>query len=188
VTGWDFPNILSPGIVSLGASLTADGATMIYDARNTPREGMFTRAYFQCSTPPLQGDQTLEGVVSAAIHCIEWHRRIDATLALQIVVHRPDTTVRGVALQVTRDTLEFTVGNPPTARAAQNWPLVAVPCLHGDVIAINLGIHADNQTGTLAQMVGFSLDGSEPVDIERLDDPQLGNTWVEFSKVPLNFQ
>jgi len=183
VEGWDVKNV-----VSLGAALAADGATQVYDARNTPREGMFTRAYFQFSTPPLQGAQTLEGVVSAAIHCIEWHRRIDATLALQVVVHGPDGIRRGVALPVTHDTMEFTLGAPPKSRAAQNWPLTSVACQDGDVIAMNVGIYADNQSGTLAQMVGFSLDVSEGSggDIARLDDAQLGNTWVDFSTL-LNF-
>jgi hypothetical protein len=93
VTGWDLPHI-----VSLGASLSPDGATAIQDTRNTPLQGPFTRTYFQFSTRPLNGAQSLDGVFSAAFHAIEWHRRHDAVLAVQVVVHRPDTTVRGVAL------------------------------------------------------------------------------------------
>ena len=185
---WDVP-----GIMSLGASLATDNQTTISAEWNTPREGMFTRPYFQFSTPPLQapqglqGVQTLFGVVSAAIHCTEAHRRINATLALQIVVHRPDKTLRGVALPLSYDTLEFTVGDPPTTRAARDWPLTGVACLDGDVIAINLGIRADNQTGTLARTVGFSIHESELSDIVNFNDPALGNTWVDFSTL-LEFQ
>ena len=192
VTGWDLPSLTSPSITSLGASLVPDGATTIIDSRNTPRLGMFTRAYFQFSTRPLQappglhGVQTLYGVVSAAIHCVEAHSRINATLAMQIVVHRPDKTVRGVPLPLWHDTLEFTVGTL-TSRAAQNWTLTPVDCLDGDVIAINLGIRADNQTGTLARTVGFAIHESEPGDIVNFNDPALLNTWVDFS-APLQFE
>ncbi len=181
VSGWDLPHI-----VSLGASLAPDGATTIQDTRNTPLHGPFTRAYFQFSTRPLNGAQSLDGVFSAALHAIEWHRRIDAVLALQVVVHRPDTSVRGVALALTTDTLEFTLGDPPKSRAAQNWALAPVACQDGDVIAINVGIAANNQSNTLAQTVGFFLFASEAADISRLDDPMLANSWVEFS-APLTF-
>jgi hypothetical protein len=56
----------------------------------------------------------------------------------------------------------------------------------GDVIAINVGIAANNQSNTLAQTVGFSVYASEAADISRLDDPQLANSWMEFS-APLIF-
>lgn len=182
VTGWDFPHV-----VSLGATLAPDAATSIQDTRNTPLHGPFTRAYFQLSTRPLDGAQTLSGVVSAAVHCIEWHRRIDAKLALQVVVHGQDTTVRGIALPLTVDSLEFTLGNPPKSRAAQNWQLTSVSCQHGDVVAINLGIFADNQSNLLAQGVGVWVYASESADINRVDDPTIANSWVEFS-APLVFQ
>jgi hypothetical protein len=177
VTGWDLGHI-----VSLGATLAPDGATSIQDTRNTPLHGQFTRAYFQLSTRPLSGAQSLSGVVSAAVHCIEWHRRIDARLAMQVVVHRPDTTVRGIALPLTVDSLEFTLGNPPKSRAAQNWQLTPVSCEDGDVIAINLGIFADNQSNLLAQGVGVWVYASEAADISRVEDPAIANSWVEFSE------
>jgi hypothetical protein len=176
VTGWDLGHI-----VSLGATLAPDGATSIQDTRNTPLHGPFTRAYFQLSTRPLNGAQSLSGVVSAAVHCIEWHRRIDATLALQVVVHQPDKSVRGIALPLTVDSLEFTLGNPPKSRAAQNWQLTPVACEHGDVIAINLGIFADNQSNLLAQGVGVWVYASEAADISRIEDPAIANSWVDFS-------
>jgi hypothetical protein len=181
LSGWDLPQA-----VSLGASLAPDGATAFQDIRNTPLHGPFTRAYFQFSTRPLNGAQSLDGVFSAAFHAIEWHKRIDAVLAIQIVVHRADTTVRGVALPLMADALEFTVGDPPRSRAAQNWALAPVACQDGDVIAINVGIAANNQSNTLAQTVGFSVYASEAADISRLDDPQLANSWMEFS-APLIF-
>jgi len=181
VTGWDLPHI-----VSLGASLSPDGATAIQDTRNTPLQGPFTRTYFQFSTRPLNGAQSLDGVFSAAFHAIEWHRRHDAVLAVQVVVHRPDTTVRGVALPLTVDTFEFALGDPPKSRAAQNWPLAPVACQDGDVIAINVGIAANNQSNTLAQSIGFSVYASAAADLSRLDDPQIANSWLEFS-APLTF-
>ena len=181
VEGWDLPHI-----VSLGASLTPDGATAVDDLRNTPQFGPFTRAYFQFSTPPLNGAQSLDGVFSAAFHAIEVNRHINAFLALQVVVHRADTSVRGVPLPVTTDMLEFTVGYPPKSRAAQNWQLAPVACEDGDVIAINVGIAANNQLNNLAQAVGFLLIASDPADISRLDDSQFANSWMEFS-APLKF-
>lgn len=193
VYGWNLPKVnssgqlLIPSVVSLGATLDPDGETMFQDTRNTPFYGPFTRGYFQFSTPPLRGPQTLDGVVSAAIHAVEYHRRIDAVFALQVVVHDPGTAVRGVALPVTRDALEFPLDNPPKSRAAQNWPLNPVECQDGDIIAVNVGIYADNQTNSLAYGVGFSLYASQSIDISRLDDPQVANTWVEFS-APLTFQ
>jgi hypothetical protein len=153
---------------------------------HTPRFGPFTRAYFQFSTPPLNGAQSLDGVFSAAFHAIEVNRHINAFLALQVVVHRPDTSVRGVAMPVTADVLEFTVAYPPKSRAAQNWALAPVACEDGDVIAINVGIAANNQLNNLAQIVGFFLVASEPADISLLDDSQFANSWMEFS-APLNF-
>ena len=188
VYGWNLPQVdpFIPSVVSLGASLAPDGETAFQDTRNTPFYGSFTRAYFQFSTRPLNGPQSLDGVVSAAIHAVEAQKRIDAVLALQVVVHQPDSSVRGVALPLTLDTFEFTVGTQPKSRAAQNWPLSPIACEDGDVIAINVGLSANNQTNLLAWLVGFSLDASQSVDIGRLDDPQPGNTWVEFS-APLAF-
>lgn len=174
--GWDLGHA-----VSLGATVAPDGATSIQDTRNTPLHGPFTRTYFQLSTRPLKGAQLLSGVVSAACHCIEWHRHIDAKLALQIVVHRNDTSVRGIALPLTADNLEFTLGNPPKSRAAQNWQLSPVPCEDGDVIAINIGISADNHSNLLAQGIGVWLYASQAADIGRVDDPAVLNSWVEFS-------
>jgi hypothetical protein len=181
VSGWDLAHA-----ISMGASTAPDGATTILDRRNTPRYGPFTRAYFQFSTRPLSGAQSLDGVFSAAFHAIEGDRRVNAVLAIQVVVHRPDTTVRGVALEVTADTQEFTVGYPLKSRAAQNWPLAGIACEDGDVIAINVGIAANNQVNSLVQTAGFGLVASEAVDISRLDDPQPANSWMEFS-APLIF-
>lgn len=174
--GWDLGHA-----VSLGATLDPDGATSIQDTRNTPLHGPFTRTYFQLSTRPLKGAQLLSGVVSAAVHCIEWHRRIDARLALQVVVHQPDTTVRGIALPLTVDSLEFTLGNPPKSRAAQNWQLAPIACEDGDVIAINIGLFADNQSNLLSQGIGIWLYATETADISRVDDPLIANSWVAFS-------
>jgi hypothetical protein len=186
VSGWTYPNVnQTPDFVSLGAGPTPDGATHIQNVRNTPQAGAFTRAYFQMSTRPLQGSQTLGGVVSAAIHCIEGNAKINALLALQVVVHRLDGTVRGIALQVSQDTLEFPT-DLAKSRAAQNWPLAAVNCLDGDVIAINIGLSANNQAKTLGYGAGFYLYANQLKDISFLDDPQLANTWVEFS-TPLIF-
>ena len=176
IAGWTLAHA-----VSLGAAPMPDGATMFLDTRNTPLEGVFTRTYFQLVSRPLDGDQLLDGVVSAAIHGIEWHRRIDAALAVQVVVHGPDEAVRGVALELAWDPRELTLGNPPKTRAAENWPLSPVSCIDGDVIAINLGIYANNQSNSLAQGVGFALYANQPGDIAWLDDAEPGNTWVDFS-------
>jgi hypothetical protein len=54
------------------------------------------------------------------------------------------------------------------------------------VIAINVGIAANNQSNTLAQTVGFSVLRERWADISRLDDPQLANSRMEFS-APLTF-
>jgi hypothetical protein len=186
IYGWDLPHDNVPSAVSLGATRVPDGSTTIVDLRNTPLYGPFTRAYFQFSTPPLAGAQTLNGVVSAVIHATQANRRINAVLAVQVVVHRPDTTVRGVALPVTLDSYPFTEGDPPRSRAAQNWPLTSVACEDGDIIAINVGLYANNQTRSLGQGVGFALYANQPADVSRLNDPQLANTWVEFS-APLTF-
>ena len=173
---WTFPHT-----VSLGASPVRDGATMIQDLRNTPRLGVFTRAYFQFATPPLDGPQTLSGVVSAAIHATQHHRKHGARLALQVVVHRADTSVRAIALPVRADLSIFTYQDPAKSRAAQNWALQTVECEDGDVIAINLGLSADNQSRSLAYMVGFALSDNQGDDIGFVDDGQPANTWVEFS-------
>jgi len=186
VSGWTYPTAnQTPDFVSLGAGPTPDGATTIQNLRNTPQAGAFTRAYFQWSTRPLQGNQTLGGMVSAAIHCFEGNAKINALLALQVVVHRPDGGVRGIALPVSQDTLEFPA-DLAKSRAAQNWPLAAVDCLDGDVIAINIGLSANNQTKSLAYGTGFYVYEHQLKDIGFLDDPQLANTWVEFS-TPLTF-
>src|SRR5436190_328230 len=66
----------------------------------------------------LGGAQTLSGVVSAAIHATQANRPINAVLAVQVVVHRPDTTVRDVALPLTVDSYPFTEGDPLRSRAA----------------------------------------------------------------------
>jgi hypothetical protein len=171
-----------PHAVSLGASPVRDGATVIQDFRNAPRLGVFTRAYFQFSTPPLDGPQTLDGVVSAAIHAAQHDRRLGARLALQVVVHRADTSVRDIALPVRADVSIFTYSDPARTRAAQNWALRPVECDDGDVIAINLGLVADNQSRSLGNLVGFALyENQGGVDIGFVDDSALGNSWVEFS-------
>ena len=65
-------------------------------------------------------------------------------------------------------------------------PLAPVVCGDGDVIAIKVGIAANNQSNTLAESIGFSVHGSEAADLSRLDDPQRANSWFEFS-APLIF-
>ena len=198
VCGWTYPNQTpSLDVWSIGAgpnpviprvNNVPVTRTSITDIRNTPQQGAFTRAYFQLCTPPLKEAQTLTGVVSVAIHCVEGDSRVNAVLALQVVVHGSDGMVRGVALPVSQDTLEFPAGYPVKSRAAQNWPLTAVNCSDGDVIAINIGIAANNQTHSLGYIVGFDVYEDQPPsgDISRLDDPQLANTWVDFSTA-LNF-
>jgi hypothetical protein len=61
-----------------------------------------------------------------------------------------------------------------------------VACQDGDVIAINVVFAANNQSNTLAQTVGVSVYASEATDVSRLDDPQLADSWMEFS-APLTF-
>jgi hypothetical protein len=179
--------LVSGGYSSLGASAVPDGATGIQDVRNTPRHGVFTRAYLQLVTPPLQGPQTLNGTVSMAIHCVEWHRRINAVLALQVAVHRSDGALRALALPVSTDTNEFTLGTPARTRAIVGLPLTEVGCQDGDTLAINIGIWANNESRTLAQGVGFYVYASQTGPIAYIDTDALGNTWVEFS-APLTFQ
>jgi hypothetical protein len=66
-------------------------------------------------------------------------------------------------LRLTFDTFEFALGNPPRSRAAQNWPLAPVVCGDGDVIAIKVGIAANNQSNTLAESIGFlSTEAKRP--------------------------
>jgi hypothetical protein len=178
------PAYVTSGYVACGAAPRPDGATAIQDVRNTPLYGVFTRAYIQMVTPPLRGAQTLSGTVSLAVHCIEWHRKIGAALALQVTVHRPDGSVRAVALPVTRDAAEFPLGALRT-RAAIGWPLASVAAGDGDVIAINVGLWADNQTRTLAQTVGFCFYANQASDIALLDSSAAGNMWVEFSSYPV---
>jgi len=171
---------ISSGFVSLYASTSRDGATSFTDTRNTPTLGPFTRAYFQMATRPLASAVNLSGSVGAAIHCIEWHRKHDAVLALQVVVHHADQSAAEV-LRVTRDTNEFTLGNPATTRAAVAWPIATYVCAAGDVIAINIGIYCDNQSKLLAEEVGFHIYANQAQDIAFLDSSALANTWVDFS-------
>jgi hypothetical protein len=188
---WTYPSLpnqpagfpVTGGLVSLGASIVRDDATSLHDTRNTPTLGPFTRAYFQMATRPLLNVVTLSGSVSAAIHCIEWHRKHDAVLALQVVVHRDTPTGPSAAevLRVTRDTNEFTLGNPPTTRAAVAWPIAPYACVENDVIAINIGIYCDNQSKLLAEEVGFHIYANQAQDITFLDSSALANTWVDFS-------
>ena len=184
VNGAPPPELVQNAVNSLAATTVADEATALQDVRNTPAHGIFTRAYFQISTPPLAlaSPQWLDGTVSAAFHCVQWHRRIGGRLALQVVVHRADGSVRGVALPVRYDGLAFTVGTPARTRAAVGWPLTPVLCEDGDVIAVNVGIYADNQTRTLAQGVGFYVYASHETDIAAIDTDELGNSWVEFER------
>jgi hypothetical protein len=190
---WTYPSLanqpagipVTGGLVSLGASTVRDGATSLHDTRNTPTLGPFTRAYFQMATRPLANGVTLSGSVSAAIHCIEWHRKHDAVLALQVVVHRGNQFAAEV-LQVTQDTNEFTLGNPPTTRAAVGWPIAPFECDANDVIAINIGIYCNNQSKLLAEEVGFHIYANQAQDIAFLDSSALANTWVDFS-TPLVF-
>ena len=179
------PEYVTRGYVAYGASTSPDQATALQDVRNTPFYGVFTRAYLQMVTPPIQGAQTLSGTVSLAVHCIQWHRKIGATLALQVTVHRPDGSLRGLALPVTRDAAEFPLGSPARTRAAIAWPLASVAAEDGDVIAINVGIWANNQTRTLAQTVGFCFYANQASDIAYLDSAEPGNSWVEFSSRPV---
>jgi hypothetical protein len=178
------PLYVTGGYASIGAQTVPDGSTSVQDVRNTSNHGVFTRAYVQMVTRPLEGDQTLGGTVSLAVHCLQWHRRIGAVLALQVAVHRPDGSIRAMALPVTRSNMDFSLGTWRT-RALVNWPLQPVAAEDGDVIAVNLGIWADNQTRTLAQGVGFWIYADQAVDITHVDSGAPGNTWVEFSSAPI---
>jgi hypothetical protein len=178
------PQYLFDAVPSLGAGGVADTPGGLQDVRNTPRHGEFTRAYLQFATRPLAAAVTLDGTVSAAVHCLQWHRRINGRLALQVVVHDAAGNLRAVALPVTADTQAFTLGTPARTRAAINWPVTPVECQIGDVIAVTLGILADNQTRTLAQGVGLYLYSrlTPPVtDIAAVDTDAVGRSWVEFS-------
>jgi hypothetical protein len=181
------PGYVPGGFPTMGASHTADGETLIQDLRNTPRHGVFTRMYQQLVTRPLLGAQTLEGTVSLAVHAVQWHRKINAVLALQVVVHAPDRTARGVALEVTTGTEAFTVGTPARTRALVALPLTPVECEGGDVIAINVGLWANNESRSLAQGVGLLFHANQASDIAFIDTAALGNSWVEFS-ASLSFQ
>jgi hypothetical protein len=169
--------------ISMGATLAPDGSTAFQDLRNTPRLGPFTRAYFQMSTPPLTTSHRLDGTVSAAIHALEGNRRIDAVLALQVVVYAPDSSVRGVALPVSADAMEFTLNAPARTRIASAWPLTPIDCEAGDVVVTTLGVAADNQTRSLAYLVGFSVFANQAVDILTVNAAPAANTWVEFSNL-----
>ena len=59
-------------------------------------------------------------------------------------------------------------------------------CQDGDVIAINVGIASNNQSNTRAQSIGLSAYANAAADLSRLDDPQIANSWLEFS-APLSF-
>lgn len=173
--------LVSGGYSSLGASADPDGATAVQDVRNTPRHGVFTRAYLQLATRPLV-QQTLGGTISMAVHCVAWHRKLNAVLALQVAVHKSDGALRQLALPVSMDTNEFALGTPARTRAIVGLPLTGISCDDGDTIAINIGIWANNQSRTLAQGVGFYLYASQAEDIAAYDTADLGNTWVEFSQ------
>ena len=54
------------------------------------------------------------------------------------------------------------------------------------MIAINVGIASNNQSNTLAQSIGLSAYANAAADLSRLDDPQIANSWLEFS-APLSF-
>ena len=188
---WTLPQIVPPsgpppdyvltGFPTMGTSLLPDGATVIQDIRNAPRHGVFTRMYQQLVTRPLQGAQTLEGTVSLAIHAVEGHRKLNAVLALQVVVHAPDGTVRDVALPVTTGTETFVIDAQARTRALLAAPLSTVACDDGDVIAINVGIGANNETRNLSQGIGLYFFANRSSDIAYLDVATAANTWVEFS-------
>lgn len=187
---WTLPQIVPPsgpppefvvtGFPTMGASLVPDGSTLAQDTRNAPRHGVFTRMYQQLVTRPLQA-QTLGGTVSLAIHGVATHRKLTVMVALQVVVHAPDGTVRAVALPVTAGTEKFVTEPPARTRALLGAPLSTVACDAGDVIAINIGIWANNETRSLAPGIGLDFYANKPTDIAYLDVATLGNTWVEFS-------
>jgi hypothetical protein len=189
---WTLPQVIPPsgpppeyvlsGFPSIGTtSPDPDGATMSHDLRNAPRHGVFTRMYQQLVTRPLLGAQTLGGTVSIAVHAYQAHRRLNAALALQVVVHQSDGLVRGVALPVTAASEKFTTDTPPRTRALLGTPVFPVDCYDGDVIAVNVGIWANNETRSLAPGIGFYFYANQDTDIGYLDTASLGNTWVEFS-------
>jgi hypothetical protein len=62
--------------------------------------------------------------------------------------------------------------------------LSSVTCQDGDVIAINVGIWANNETRSLAPGIGLYFYANQETDIAYLDTAALGNTWVEFSTPP----
>ena len=188
---WTLPTVVPPsgpppeyvltGFPTMGASLEPDGATMTQDIRNAPRHGVFTRMYQQLVTRQLQGAQTLAGTVSIAIHAYQGHRRLNAVLALQVVVHASDASPRSVALPVTAASEKFTSETPPRTRALVGAPLSTVACQDGDVIAVNVGIWANNETRSLAPGIGLYFYANRETDIGYLDSTAFGNTWVEFS-------
>src|SRR5688572_2470435 len=118
---WTLPQVVPPsgpppdyvltGFPSMGSSIAKDNATMTQDIRNAPRHGVFTRMYQQLVTRPLQA-QSLGGTVSLAIHGVAGHRKLSVRLALQVVVHKPDGTVQGVALPVTAGGEKFVTDTP----------------------------------------------------------------------------
>ncbi|MGQ0736112.1 MAG: hypothetical protein ACT4QD_20980 [Acidobacteriota bacterium] len=169
---WTFPDAVCVGLD------TVKTTTAFQDYRNTPVHGVFTRVYHQWVTKALKAQQ-LDGTISAAIHCLEGHRKLDAVLAMQVVVHGAQPP--RVALALSKDANEFSLGTLRT-RALVNWPLISTSCDEGDVIAINVGIWANNQTRQLAQIIGLSLSvDSQLTDIQHFDTDAAGNTWVEFS-------
>jgi hypothetical protein len=157
---------------------------MIQDVRNAPRHGVFTRMYQQLVTRPLQGPQTLAGTVSLAIHGVTYHRKLSVMVALQVVVHRPDGTVHEVALPVTAGGEKFVNDTTARTRALLAEPLSNVACDDGDVIAINVGVWANNETRSLSPGIGlfFYANADPPSDIAYLDVTTHANTWVEFSQ------
>lgn len=175
------PEYVFTGFPAIGTSPLADGATVIQDLRNAPLHGVFTRMYVQLVTRPLQGPQTLEGTVSLAIHAYQGNRKLNAQLALQVVVHAADGTARAVALPATAGGEAFPVGTPVRTRALLAQPLSTVACEDGDVIAINVGIRVNNETRSLGQGVGLFFYANQGTDIGFLDTAAPGNTWVEFS-------
>ena len=179
------PNYVLTGFPSVGSSLVKDGATMMQDIRNAPRHGVFTRMYQQLVTRPLQGPQTLQGTVSLAIHGVVGHRKLTGMVALQVVVHEPDGTVKAVALPVTAGGEKFVLDAPPRTRALLAAPLSTVTCGDGDVIAINVGVWANNESRSLAPGIGLLFYANQSSDIAYEDVATFSNTWVEFSQALL---
>ena len=193
---WTLPQVVPPfgqppeyvltGFPSMGTtSGDPDGATLTQDIRNAPRHGVFTRMYQQLVTRPLQGTQTLGGTISIAVHAYQAHRKLNAALALQVVVHASDGTKRGIALPVTAASEKFTSDTPPRTRALLGVPLSNVACQDGDVIAINVGIWANNETRSLAPGIGLYFYANQETDIGYLDSTAFANTWVHFSTPPV---